>query len=194
MFQRILAAVVLCLVTAAFLGVPFTEGACKVQAFALLVAYPVWGVVALAALTLVFGRLYCKAICPLGVAMTLVNWICRRKKHVRRVCSRLPMDKRSLRWRWGVVAALALAALMLCPAVTMGMWVFVDVMCIYALLAAPRLRLPAGMVLFATAGCSCYPALGETLLPVIWGFVLCLLALCMMLDVIGGEERSLEHE
>jgi ferredoxin len=111
MFQRILAAVVLCLVTAAFLGVPFTEGACKVQAFALLVAYPVWGVVALAALTLVFGRLYCKAICPLGVAMTFVNWICRRKKHVRRVCSRLPMDKRSLWWRWGVVAALALAAL-----------------------------------------------------------------------------------
>ena len=78
----------------------------------------------------------------------------------------------------------ALGALMACPGATSGAWLALDVLCLYALVAAPKLRIPACMVLFATMTSSVYPMTEETMLPMIDAFVLCLCALLMLLDVI----------
>lgn len=43
--------------------------------------------------TILFGRIYCEAICPLGVLQSLINKIFHHKTHVRRVCTRLPVTK-----------------------------------------------------------------------------------------------------
>jgi len=90
--------------------------------------------------------------------------------------------------------ALALGALIVCPGVTSGAWLALDVLCLYAILSEPKLRLPSCLVLFATAAGCCYPMTEETLLPMVYAFVLCLIALCMLLDVIpmGKEETSNE--
>jgi len=66
------------------------------------------GVVCLAAvlaLTLLFGQVYCRVLCPLGIVQNIVRFVFR--KHERRVCSRLPqpMTQRVVRW-----SALALVA------------------------------------------------------------------------------------
>ena len=89
---------------------------------------------------------------------------------------------------------LVLGILIACPNVTSGAWLAADVLCLYALLAAPKLRLPACMVLFATACTSVYPMTEEVMLPMVYAFALCLGALCMLLDVIpmGREEKA--HE
>ena len=85
--------------------------------------------------------------------------------------------------------ALTLAALFVCPGVTAGAWLAADMLCVLALLAEPRLRLPACLSLFATAGASVYPLTGETLLPMIAAMGLVLVALLLLLDVIPlGEE------
>ena len=79
---------------------------------------------------------------------------------------------------------LALAALLACPGVSSGAWLALDMICLFAVVAAPRLRLPACLALFATAGASCYPMTEETMLPMAVAAALCLLALCMLLGVI----------
>lgn len=80
--------------------------------------------------------------------------------------------------------ALTLGALIVCPNVSMGAWLLLDVLCIYAALTSPTLRLPACMVLFATAAGCAYPVTEEILLPVVAGFALCAAALCMLLGVV----------
>jgi len=80
--------------------------------------------------------------------------------------------------------ALTLAALIFCPGVTNGSWIAVGVIALYAIMKERTLRLPACMVLFAISGAAAYPMLGETLLPDIAAFLLCLCALLMTLDVI----------
>ena len=88
---------------------------------------------------------------------------------------------------------LTLGALIVCPGVTSGAWLAVDVLCLYAILAEPKVRIPACLVLFATAAGACYPMTEEVLLPMVYAFVLCLVALCMLLDVIPmGKEDA--HE
>ena len=138
----------LALVTAAFFGVPFADNACRVQASAAVVAHPVWAISALAAVTLLFGRVYCKAVCPLGVAQSLVNLVFRRKNAVRRVCSRLPVAKKLAWWRWGLTAALAVLALAdLWPVV----WQF-DPYAIYGRLLAMTMPLSlVGMAVLVSA-------------------------------------------
>ena len=76
---------VLALVTAAFFGVPFCWVSLKVQGL-------VWGLAA----TLLFGRFFCQAICPLGIVQSFVNWLFHPRRHVRRVCTRLPVSP--LQW------------------------------------------------------------------------------------------------
>ena len=90
--------------------------------------------------------------------------------------------------------ALALGALIVCPGVTSGAWLALDVLCLYAILSEPKLRLPSCLVLFATAAGCCYPMTEEVLLPMVYAFALCLMAMCMLLDVIpmGKEETSNE--
>ncbi len=93
--------------------------------------------------------------------------------------------------------ALTLGLLIACPNVTSGVWLIADLLCVYALLSAPGLRLPACMVLFATACSGVYPMTEEVMLPMIYAFALCLLALLMLTGVIpmnreDGEEKA--HE
>lgn len=88
---------------------------------------------------------------------------------------------------------LALGALIVCPNVTSAAWLLLDVLCLYAILAEPGLRLPACLVLFATMTSSSYPMTEEVMLPMVYAFILCLAALCMLLDVIPtGKEEA--HE
>ena len=88
---------------------------------------------------------------------------------------------------------LVLSALLACPNVTSGIWLAMDVLCLYAILAAPELRLPACMVLFATACSSCYPMTEEVMLPMVYAFVLCLTALCMLMGVMPMERTGREE-
>ena len=88
---------------------------------------------------------------------------------------------------------LVLGALIVCPNVTSAAWLLLDVLCLYAILAEPGLRLPACLVLFATMTSSSYPMTEEVMLPMVVAFALCLAALCMLLDVIPkGKEET--HE
>ena len=85
--------VVLAMVFAAFAGWPVCWVALKVQGL-------IWGILA----TLLLGRFFCEAICPLGIVQSLVNWICHPKTHVRRVCTRLPETKAQRIVRWSIAA------------------------------------------------------------------------------------------
>lgn len=69
----------------------------KIQFLPALLALNVGVVVALVLLTLLFGRIYCSVVCPLGVMQDVVSWISgRRKKHKFRF-SHSP-EKRILRY------------------------------------------------------------------------------------------------
>ena len=85
---------VLAVVTWAFFGGPFCWLAVKAQGL-------LWGVVA----TLLLGRFFCRSFCPLGILQSLVSWIFHPKRHVRRVCTRLPETKAQRIVRWSVLAA-----------------------------------------------------------------------------------------
>ena len=78
----------------AFFGGPLCWISLKVQGLA-------WGVAA----TLLLGRFFCDAICPLGIVQSFANWIVHPKTHVRRVCTRLPETRAQRIVRWSVVAA-----------------------------------------------------------------------------------------
>lgn len=78
----------------------------KIQFLPALLALNVGVIVALVLLTLVFGRIYCSVVCPLGVMQDVVSWISgRRKKHKFRF-SHSP-EKRIL--RYGVLALFIVA-------------------------------------------------------------------------------------
>ena len=78
----------------------------KIQFLPALLALNVGVVVALVLLTLLFGRIYCSVVCPLGVIQDVVSWISgRRKKHKYRF-SHSP-EKRIL--RYGVLALFIVA-------------------------------------------------------------------------------------
>ncbi|MGN0832175.1 MAG: DUF1893 domain-containing protein [Kiritimatiellia bacterium] len=83
-------------VAAAFFGVPFCWLALKPQR--LLWALP---------LTFLLGRFFCEAMCPLGVLQGFVNWVLHPKRHVRRVCTRLPETRAQRIVRWSVFALVA---------------------------------------------------------------------------------------
>ena len=87
-------------VTGAFYGLPFCWLAARAERF-------LWALV----LTLLLGRFFCDALCPLGIVQSLVNWVFHPRRHVRRVCTRLPETKAQRIVRWSVLGAcVALAA------------------------------------------------------------------------------------
>ncbi len=89
--------------------------------------------------------------------------------------------------RWSLLRrglALARAGLLACPAATAAAWLMAAMLCVLALVAEPELRLPACLVLFATAGEAALPVTQETLLPTAAAVALCTLALCMLLDIV----------
>ena len=85
---------VLAMVFAAFAGFPVCWVALTAQGL-------LWGALA----TLLLGRFFCEAICPLGIVQSFVNWICHPKTHVRRVCTRLPETKAQRIVRWSLLGA-----------------------------------------------------------------------------------------
>lgn len=52
----------------------------KVQFLPVVLALNVGGILLLAVLTLIFGRVYCSVICPLGVMQDIVSWISGKRK------------------------------------------------------------------------------------------------------------------
>ena len=85
---------------------------------------------------------------------------------------------------------LALGAMLLCPGAGMGAWLPLCMLCLAAILREPETRLPACMVLFATAGGCCYPVAGEAPLAPVYAFAICAAALFMLLGVIPGAKTS----
>lgn len=79
----------------------------KVQFLPAVLALNVSVIVILIALTLVFGRIYCSVICPLGVFQDIIAWIGRRPKKRRK----LPYSySRALSWlRYGILAIFIIA-------------------------------------------------------------------------------------
>ena len=78
----------------------------KIQFLPALLALNVGVVVALVLLTLVFGRIYCSVVCPLGVMQDVVSWISGRRKKRKFRFSYSP-EKRIL--RYGVLALFIVA-------------------------------------------------------------------------------------
>ena len=84
----ILAAVIFALLTLLFLDFTGTLHAwfgalAKIQLIPAILAVNVGVIVALVLLTLVFGRVYCSVICPLGIAQDIIGWFSRKQKKAR---------------------------------------------------------------------------------------------------------------
>lgn len=78
----------------------------KIQFLPALLALNVGVVVALVLLTLLFGRVYCSVICPLGVMQDIVSWVSGRRKKKRYRFSYSPEKK----WlRYGVLGLFIVA-------------------------------------------------------------------------------------
>lgn len=79
----------------------------KVQFLPAVLALNVGVIVGLLVLTLIFGRIYCSVICPLGVFQDIVSWIHGRRKKNRFTYSK---EKRWLRYPILVVYVVAIVA------------------------------------------------------------------------------------
>ena len=92
------------------------------------------------------------------------------------------------RWITGL-----LIALMCMTSLDMSAWMLICILCIAGIVIEPRVRIPAALLLFATAGGSAYPVAGEVMLSPALQNTLCLIALGMLLgifDVHWIEERK----
>lgn len=76
----------------------------KVQFLPALLALNVGIVIALIILTLLFGRIYCSVICPMGVMQDLIGWLGKKRKKNRYTYSK---EKRILRDSMLVIAVIA---------------------------------------------------------------------------------------
>ena len=107
-----LAAIVFVLITLLFLDVTGTlhqwlGWLAKIQFLPALLAMNVVVVVLLLALTLIFGRIYCSVICPLGIMQDVISWIHGRQKKNRFSFSK---EKKWLRYTILVLFVIALIA------------------------------------------------------------------------------------
>ena len=76
----------------------------RVQFLPTLLATNVAVLLFLVMLTLVFGRVYCSVICPMGVMQDIIAWLGKRKNHRRYGFSK---EKRVLRWAFFAAACMA---------------------------------------------------------------------------------------
>jgi ferredoxin len=104
-----LAAIMMVMVTLLFLDVSgvlhhYLGWTARIQFLPAVLALNVVVIVALVLLTLIFGRIYCSVICPLGIFQDIVSWIHGRSKKNRFTASP------ELRWlRYGVLALFIIA-------------------------------------------------------------------------------------
>ena len=76
----------------------------KTQALEAILALNVMVIAGLAALTLVFGRIYCSVVCPLGILQDLFGWLGKKARKNRYTFSH------EMRWlRYGMLALMAAA-------------------------------------------------------------------------------------
>ena len=112
MLRRIritLAAIMMIMVTLLFLDVSgvlhhYLSWTARIQFLPAVLALNVVVVVALVVLTLIFGRIYCSVICPLGIFQDIVSWIHGKRKKNRFTAS---PERRWL--RYGVLAVFIIA-------------------------------------------------------------------------------------
>ena len=107
-----LAAIVFVLITLLFLDVTGTlhqwlGWLAKIQFLPALLAMNVVVVILLLALTLIFGRIYCSVICPLGIMQDVISWIHGKRKKNRFSFSK---EKKWLRYTMLVLFMIALIA------------------------------------------------------------------------------------
>lgn len=110
-------------------------------------------------LTVLFGRFYCAAVCPLGCAQDVLRRIRHPKACVRRLCTRLPETPRQKGVRWAVfVLWLALGPLFglvwLDPYAVFGRAALAGKTAFYACTTAPEMcAAPAPDPAFYIAAC-----------------------------------------
>lgn len=107
-----LAAIVFVLITLLFLDITGTlhqwlGWLAKIQFLPALLAMNVVVVVLLLALTLIFGRIYCSVICPLGIMQDVISWIHGKRKKNRFSFSK---EKKWLRYTMLVLFVIAFIA------------------------------------------------------------------------------------
>ena len=107
-----LAAVMMVLVTLLFLDLSgvlhhWLGWTAQIQFLPAVLALNVVVIVALVLLTLIFGRIYCSVICPLGIFQDIVSWIHGRRKKARFTAS---PERRWLRYSVLVLFVAALVA------------------------------------------------------------------------------------
>lgn len=107
-----LAAIVFVLITLLFLDITGTlhqwlGWLAKIQFLPALLAMNVVVVILLLALTLIFGRIYCSVICPLGIMQDVISWIHGKQKKNRFSFSK---EKKWLRYTILVLFVIALIA------------------------------------------------------------------------------------
>ena len=110
--RKIIAAFVFILITLLFLDVTgalhhWLGWLAKVQFLPALLAMNVVVVVLLLLLTLIFGRIYCSVICPLGIMQDVISWVHDKRKKNRFSFSK---EKKWLRYILLVIFVIALIA------------------------------------------------------------------------------------
>lgn len=81
----------------------------RIQFLPAVMALNVGVIIFLVALTLIFGRVYCSVICPLGVMQDVISWISGRRKKKKYRFSYSP-EKKWLRYSMFVLFIVALIA------------------------------------------------------------------------------------
>lgn len=142
LIKIILATLTLGIVAAAFFGVPYCAYATRIQAAPALIGLDFVMIAVLLVLSLLFGRVYCECLCPLGALQSFVHTIFHLKKNVRRVCSRLP---ETLAQR--VVRYLVLVAFV--AAIALGFGGIASLIEPYSVFGKAISGLPVGWVLLA---------------------------------------------
>lgn len=103
--RRILSFLFFCLITLLFLDFTGTihlwfGWMAKIQFLPAVLALNVFVISTLILLTLIFGRIYCSVICPLGVMQDLIAWLSKKRKKNKYSYSKA---KTILRWSiWGI--------------------------------------------------------------------------------------------
>ena len=95
--------------TAAFLGVRELSFAASLQLVPAVLSLSLAPLAVAAVATLLFGRFFCRAMCPLGILQSVVSRMFHPKSAVRRVCTRLPESNAQRVVRWAFLAAAATA-------------------------------------------------------------------------------------
>ncbi len=106
---------------------------------------------------------------------------------------RLTFSRKGNSWKCTCLCTM-LTAFLCGSSLTVGAWLAVCCLCILCMVYEPGMRLPCGMILFATAGGAAYPVTSEIMIKPVYISVLCLAALGMLLDLWPGKGQYREEK